>query len=163
MPTTFYAIGLNFVIAFIFCITTSLNLFMAPVVMLMYRLSLTATIILSFCIGLFLDLLLLSPRFGFLGLSLALASLALYDIKNYFFQQRAVTIFLMTFLLTELCTQAQYLVSAVCSFQMTQGTILLDFFIMPCINSAVSWLLFYAVPLCFRFCKQALRARRRVS
>jgi hypothetical protein len=131
--------------------------------MLMYRLSLAGTVLASFCTGLFLDLVFLTPRFGFLGLSLALASFFLYDVKNYFFPHRSVTIFLMTFLLTEFYTAIQYLIAASCSFQVMHGAFVLDFLIMPGIDSAAAWLLFYAVPICFHLCKESLWPRKCVS
>ena len=163
MRTSFYAILISFLVS-LSCVlftTLPLHLFVLPLILLLYRTSIAYVVLASFCTGAILDLVFLTPRFGFLGLSLALTSLALYDVKKYFFQQRAVTIFIMTFLFSAVYTQVQYLVAATCSLEMPKGEWIVDSLLMPLMDGAASWVLGYLFPLGYEFCKISFRLRVR--
>jgi hypothetical protein len=163
MPTTMRPCLVSFLVSGYLVLFTALpvNLFIAPLVMLLYRSSFACTVVVSFCTGCFLDLVFLTPRFGFLGLSLALASWSLYDVKKYFFEQQVAMMFIVTFLFSEVYTAIQYGLAAICSLQMPKGSFLVDFFLMPLFDAAAAWVVFYVIPLCFQFCMLFIRTKAR--
>lgn len=151
--------------ALFFCLLCTLfspmpiNFLAAPIVMLFYNASLPCTLWLAFLSGCFCDSLMLSPRFGFLGLSFALTSWLLYNWKFYFFKDSRLTIFIMTYCFSFVCTLVQNILALFFDLPVVLYSAH-ALFIMPLIDAIFAWTVFSLFPFFWQLYRVHIKRRK---
>lgn len=91
--------------------TSDISLIAAPLVMLFYNAPQSWLYWLALFSGVLLDVIEMSPRLGFLGLSYLTAAYFVYPWRVYFFKDSKITLPVMTFLFTFILTIAECFIS----------------------------------------------------
>jgi hypothetical protein len=145
------------------CFFSSLpiNFLAAPFVMLFYTSTLSTTIWLSFLSGCCVDSLMLSPRFGFLGLSFAVTSWLLYDWRLYFFKDSRLTILIMTYCFSFVCTLIQNIIALFFDLPLSFYSLKwLYLFLMPFFDAIFAWTLFSLFPFVWQLYRIQRKRRK---
>ncbi len=159
MLTSLPSIIGSFCIAIACLLFTSLplNFFVAPLLLLLYRGSLGRTILAAFLTGLLCDVIQLTPRFGFLGLSYSAACWILYDWKYYFSSDSGVAMFVMAIAFSCLCSLIQGLIALL--LELPLGS-LSDCVMMAFADACFAWVIFTLLPYLRRLYSYQWRRRR---
>lgn len=123
--------------------------FLIPaLVMSFYFVSLKSVAWIALGSGLFLDILNLLPRLGFLGSSYLATALLLYGWRLYFFKDAFSTLPIMTYLFSMFSSILQALIALLFdlpSFSLSVSWLVFDCFIMPLLDAGYA-LLFFSLP-----------------
>jgi cell shape-determining protein MreD len=125
--------------------TLKFYFFVPSLIIAFYYLSITTITWLSLIIGLLLDVLSASPRFGFLGISYLLTSLFLYPWRLYFFKDAASTLPALTFFYSLCITVIQSLIALLFDlhgFSWSLYWLFTDVVMMPMMDSVYAVLIF---------------------
>lgn len=140
-----------------------INFLAAPLVMLFYNSQRSTAVWLAFLSGCFCDSLLLSPRFGFLGLSFALTSWFLYDWRLYFFKDSRLTILIMTYCFSFFSTVVQNIIALFFDLPIafySLRSFLSDLFFMPLVDALFAWTIFSFFPFLWQLYRIHRRGRK---
>lgn len=166
LSTTLQVLGLCLLLTLVVpCFFSSIRIYFlaAPMVMLFYNATRVQTLLISLLCGCYLDALMASPRFGFLGLSFAITSWFLYDWRLYFFKDSRSTILIMTYCFSFLLTIVQNVVALIFDLPTpvySLSWVFSDLVVMPLVDAFFAWTFFSLVPSIWQFYRLYMKRRK---
>lgn len=151
MPRSLPALFQRFLIAFLcFVITTlwapiDVRFFVPPLVMLITVGSYRQATIASLLIGFFLDIAIHSPRFGFMALTMILATIVMHSFRRMLTKDHFITLALLSYIYSMLLSIFEILLACIIDIPLPSVTMIWAInyiFLMPFLDAFYALLIF---------------------